>query len=463
MLDRKLTSFPDKRLVTRGNEILTALFRKSTHSIRQLTSSDAEAKGFYRFLWNDRITEENILSNMTSNCIHASQGRFVVCIQDTSEVNLSTHSNRLKTKEKLGTTNASNERGLGFFLHPSLVLDAETSMPYGFATVKLWHRPSEFKTKFERKYNTLPIEEKESYKWIETSQKTKEVLQESVQGMVIIQDREGDIYEQFATIPDEKTDLLIRSSTNRTLKDKSKLFDSLENTPAAGHYLIEVVAKEQRKSRTAKIEVRYKEVELPRTKGSSIELPNSTKLYLIEAKEVDYDGKDHICWRLLTTVPVISIEVARLCIEWYSWRWQIEEVFRIVKNEGYAIESSELEYPESIRKFTLLILETVIRLFLMRFAYSHPEHDVPASHCFNEDEIAFLERQICAQEGKTAKQKNPYTSKDLKRYVWSIARLGGWKGNESNRNPGITTLWIGIRLFSASYQGWLLHKDVSTR
>jgi len=39
--------------------------------------------------------------------------------------------------------------------------------------------------------------------------KAKSVLQDIVQGIVIVQDREGDIYEQFAVIADEKTDLLI--------------------------------------------------------------------------------------------------------------------------------------------------------------------------------------------------------------------------------------------------------------
>jgi hypothetical protein len=44
---------------------------------------------------------------------------------------------------------------------------------------------------------------------------------------------------------------------------------------------------------------------------------------------------------------------------------------------------------------------------------------------------------------KTEKLKNPYTSSDLKRYIWAIARLGGWKGYLSERKPGITTFWIG--------------------
>jgi hypothetical protein len=51
----------------------------------------------------------------------------------------------------------------------------------------------------------------------------------------------------------------------------------------------------------------------------------------------------------------------------------------------------------------------------------------------------------------------------LKRYVWCIARMGGWKGYAKERKPGITTLWIGLKSFKALFEGWELHKDVSTR
>src|SRR5207244_3984449 len=120
-------------------------------------------KGFYRFLLNDRVSEDDIITNMSANCIEACKGKFVVCIQDTTEVNLSNHSNRINKDDNIGTTNANNNMGLGFFLHPSLVLDAQECIPYGYADVKIWNRPLEHKSKFEREYNKLPIVEKESY------------------------------------------------------------------------------------------------------------------------------------------------------------------------------------------------------------------------------------------------------------------------------------------------------------
>lgn len=462
-MQRNLTDLNDLRLLNRGNKILDELFKKGTHSIRQLTNNEASAKGFYRFLQNDNVSEEDIIYNLSSNCKAACKDKYVVCIQDTTEINLSTHRKRIKKDDYIGTTNANNNLGLGFLLHPSLVLDANEGIPYGYADIKVWNRSLEFKSKHERKYLTLPIEEKESNKWIEVSKNTKLALSNVAKGVLIVQDREGDIYEQFAIIPDAQTDLLIRAKSNRALGDKTKLFSCLSEEKCQGTYELIIDTKGSRKKRKAQIEIRYKEIEIQRTRSASRHVAQSIKLTLIEAREVGYTGLDKICWRLLTTLDVTDLKVAEACIEWYSWRWMVEEIFKILKKEGYDIEASELEYASSIRKMSLLIMEVVIKLFLMRLAYSEPEIKLSSDVCFSEKEEEFLEHQIKQMEGKTQKQKNPFKSKDLKRYVWIIARLGGWKGYESVRNPGITTLWTGIKQFKTAYSGWEISRNVSTR
>lgn len=463
MQNREFTDLEDLRLVYRGNKILGDLFSKSVHSIRQLTHDDKDAVGFYRFLKNERVSEDDIVHNLSMNCKAACKGKYVVCIQDTTEINLSSHSKRIKNDDDIGTTNAKNVKGLGFMLHPSLVLDATDGTPYGYADIKVWNRPMDFTSKHERNYNSLPIEQKESYKWIEVSQNTKSALEGVVKGMVIVQDREGDIYEQFAVVPNEHTELLIRARTNRRLADKTKLFTCLSDEPVRGTYTLSIAAKKGRKKRNAQIEIRYKEIEILKTDSASKGAAASVKLTMIEAKEVGYEGSDKICWRLLTTINVEDVQVAKGCIEWYSWRWTIEEVFKILKKEGYNIEASELEYPLSVRKMSLMIMEVIIKLFLMRLAYAEPEVDINADSCFTEEEQDFMEHQIPHLEGKTEKQKNPYKAKDLKRYVWVIARLGGWKGYESKRHPGITTLWLGLKYFKAAKSGWDINRNVSTR
>ncbi|WP_300977964.1 IS4 family transposase [Flavobacterium sp.] len=463
MKDRQLSDIKDLRLLKRGNIILDKLFKNSVHSIRQITQSDSEAKSFYRFLQNDNVSEADIVRNMTANCVSSCTKKVVLCIQDTTEVNLYNHKNRVKKDNYIGTTNAA-KGGIGFLLHPSFVLDAQTLVPYGFSDVKIWNRPLEKLTKTQRNYNMLPIEEKESYKWIESSLNSKKALSKAKE-IIIIQDREGDIYEQFGIVPDKKTHLLVRARANRTLSDKTKLFDYIAKQSSKGTYSVTLEGDNRKniKKREAILEVRYSQVTINKNDLSSKTAPDNITLTIIEAKEINTVVENPICWRLLTTINVENLETALNCITWYTCRWIIEEVFRILKKEGFNIEASELTYAKSIRKLSLLMMETIVKLFLMQIAYNCPEEEIESSCCFSEDELKCLEYQIVSLEGKTQKLKNPYLEKDLKRYVWAIARLGGWKGYASERKPGITTFWIGIQKFSSVMQGWQLFQDVSRR
>lgn len=389
----------------------------------------------YRFLQNDNVSEGDIIKNMSANCVRAVGNRPVLCIQDSSEINLYNHRNRIKKDANIGTINAEFG-GLGFLIHPSFVIDSQTLMPYGFSDIKVWNRSQE-KSKKDKGHTKklLPIEEKESYKWIESSLNTKKALA-CAREVIIVQDREGDIYEQFCTVPDSRTHLLVRAKTNRWVQGKEKLFGLLSSEPLQGTYRVTLEGDKRRNlnKRAVTIEVRFTKVTISGNQYTSQEHPPSVTLYSIEAKEVGQDIEDPIHWRLLTTKKVEDMDAALLCIEWYTCRWIIEEVFRILKKGGFNIEASELSQGKSIRKLCLMMLETIIKLFIMQIAYNTQEEIDPRT-CFSEEELTCLESQIKPLEGKTEKLKNPYKPSDLKRYIWAIARIGGWKGYHNQRKP----------------------------
>ncbi|MCO6499835.1 MAG: IS4 family transposase [Vicingus serpentipes] len=458
--------FGDKRLEKRAVKIVQSLFVKSCHSIRQMSDDYASQRGWYRFLNNNKTKEEELIEQITKQCGVASKGKVVLSIQDTSDISLYNHKNRINLEDSIGRTNAANY-DLGFLIHPSFVVDATNGFPLGYSAIKVWHRFKEKTSKRERERECpkLAIEEKESYKWIESSMKTKDTLSKA-DSIIIVQDREGDIYEQFVRIPDEKTHLLIRSRMNRRLEEEIKLHDKLAKCKVAGNYSIDIPAERRRKrnKRTAKLEIRYCPITIKRPQSAFKHLKESVDLYVVEAKEVNTKSKQPVIWRILTTLPVNSLKEALNIIEWYSWRWMVEEVFRILKKEGYNIEASELESAKSIRKLCVLMLTTITRLFQMRFSYSIPEGETLESlMCFNEKEQECLEQQCVLLEGKTEKLKNPFPEKSLSWATWVIARLGGWKGYNSQTTIGITTLLIGLRRFYDIYQGWILYEDVYTR
>lgn len=375
------------------------------------------------------------------------------------------HKNRIKLDDSIGLTNAAEENGFGFMVHPSLVVDAINCFPYGYCDVHIYNR--DFKTATDKHhYKKLSIEEKESYKWIGACKEAKAALQEA-RMKVIIEDREGDIYEQFATIPDENTGLIIRAKSDRNLPEGGgKLFSKIASCEVAGTYDISIEGDKRKKrdKRTAQLEVRFTEVEIKNSSRTAKDIAPTVKLYCVEAKEKHPSAKKTLCWRLLTTIPVTTLEHAMMVIEWYSWRWMIEEVFRIMKKEGFDVEASELGCGRSIKKLCLLVLDAIIKLFQMNIAYMRDEEDeIPDTLCFDKEQIECLQMQNTKLEGKTEKQKNPYRKGSLRYATWVIARLGGWKGYASERKPGITTLWIGIEMFYTLFKGWTLARNVYTR
>jgi len=453
--------FGDRRIERRGIEFHKRLFQSGRSSIQSLSLTRAEQKAFYRLLHNEKVSERKLVEELSHRCSASVKGKLVLAIQDTTEINLSKHYNRLDKSSGVGTLDGGLERQIGFKVHPSLVLDAVTGFPLGYSEIRLWERPFEQPLKRERNYQRQPIEEKESYKWLDTSNKSKACLQQA-DAVIIIQDREGDIFEQFATVPDEKTYLLVRSRVNRNLSPSGKLWDVLSQGEPSGSYIIDIGTDSHSKepARQARIEVRFTKASV---KSSLPGTPSQT-LYAIEAREVNTTAKEPVLWRLLTNWPVETYDQARMVIGWYTCRWIIEEVFRLLKKEGFDIERSEIESGWAIRKLCIMLLDTVLKILQMHIAYHMPEGDNPEIDiCFDDSQQQCLAVMNKKAEGKTKGLQNPFHPKELKWATWIIARNGGWKGYQSQQPPGMTTLWRGLQRFYDIFDGWNLFKDVGTR
>ena len=180
----------DLRSERRGQELWKKLSRHPGSSIRQLAKDSAEQKAFYRFLSNTRIEERQLIEEAAKRMSTLTEGRHLLCVQDTCEVNLCEHKGRLRANSGLGRSDKSDTAHC-FKLHPGLVPDASDFTPLGFSHIKIFHRPEEMPDRMERKYKRQPIEERESYKWIEVAEKSKEILK-GAETVTFIEDREGD-------------------------------------------------------------------------------------------------------------------------------------------------------------------------------------------------------------------------------------------------------------------------------
>ena len=457
--------FNDKRLSVRGEDLLRSLSKTSTNSIQSLSKTRAEQKSYYRFLNNAKVTEKALSDEIALRCSKAAENKIVLCIQDTTEINLAKHAGRLKPASGLGPIDAV-KKGIGFKIHPCLVVDAATCFPYGYAGIEVFKR-SGLQQMHYHQLRKLPIEQKESGRWLRGNDNVKQYLSKA-KSVIIIQDREGDIYEQF--IPEAlapNANLLIRCKFNRYLDDNSRLWSVIDKQPALGTYRMIIPADSHKQSagREALMEVRFAKVKFrrPEKKVKGV-APFSQDVYVVEAKEITQGVSDPVHWRLITTCSIENIQSAIQVIEWYSCRWMIEEVFKVLKKECYNIEGSELEQGWAIRKLSIMILDTIIKLFQMLIAYNTDEgEECLSSIAFTKQETECLQNINTKMQGRTKKLSNTYNVNKLKGAVWVIARLGGWKGYTSQRKPGATTLIKGLQKFYDYYEGFSLQRDVGTR
>jgi len=397
-----------------------------------------------------------LIDSLRSHCQQQVCGRHVLAISDTSEINLQAHAGRLKPE---GQGVVGNNKDIGFFIHPTLIVDDSSGLPLGLSHLQLWTRAFERPSKEERDYQSLAIEEKESYKWIAAAKGSRECFEHSnVAQVTYVGDSEADIYEPWFQIPEEGVHLLVRACQDRRLVEHpQKLYATLSEQPIAGTYEVDIPAdpRHNRTARRAIMTVRYTPVKLRRPDSLTDDYPKVASVNAIDVVELKPpDGEEPIHWRLLTTHEVNSYEQARQIIQWYRWRWQIELLFATLKQRGLEIESSQLESVAAIQKLCIMALSVAITILQLTLGRENAAET--ADLVFDSPRQIFLEHLVTTLEGRTAKQKNPHPIRSLAWVAWLIARLGGWSGYRSQRPPGCKTMYRGLQQFEMMFSGWKL-------
>ncbi|MBZ8183206.1 IS4 family transposase, partial [Oscillatoria salina] len=426
-------------------------------NIRQISGNRAEQIGYYRFLENENVSQSELVKSLSDACQQQVEGLHILAISDSSEINLNAHAGRLKA-EGLGVV--GNNQDIGFFIHPTLVLNAENGFPLGLSSVQIWKRALDHANKHQRNYKSLPIEDKESYKWLLGAERSQDCLKVGGAKLIThIGDRESDLYEEWATVPDAQTQVLVRvRQDRRLLGQEASLYQFLEQQPCQGTYAVQVLADPRigRTAREAWLSIRIACVKIRRPKNlSAQDYPTSVSLYAVEAKEINPPvGQAPIHWRLLTTHKVFSLEQALKIIEWYRWRWRIEQLFATLKQSGLNVEATQLESITAIERLTILALSVAVRILQLLIGRDSPALSVDLA--FNDEQQQCLEHLAPTLQGYTHKQQNPYKRSSLAWASWLIARLGGWSGYRSQRPPGMPTLIQGLRKFDSLFRGWKL-------
>lgn len=463
----------DKRLNKRLMEILSQLGGQPGASIPAACGGFAETTAAYRFFDNKKATFETILQpHIEATYRRMADQTVVILAQDTTEIDLTR-----PTQQVSGAGTLDGSARFGVLLHP-LVAFTTAGTPLGTAYAELWTRDDESteplskeEAEYARKHT--PIEEKESFRWLETYQHACHVAEEVPQTQIIcVADSEADIYEVIeAASEDGRPDFIIRACQDRALKNPSPAEDSAEAEQAK--YLRERVMqtevlytatinvrgreakvsnetrgrRQPRESRTAEVEVRAARVVLRAPWRSDRKLQDVEVNVVLVSEVNPPEGDTPIEWILLTSLPIDTAELVRLVIQYYQVRWMIEIFFRTLKS-GCRVESRRFEKLERLEPcMAVYLIVTWRTLFACRMARELP--DVSCEAVFEPQEW----RSVHCVVHKTAPPKTPPT---LQTMVRMVAQLGGYVNRKRPDEPGPQTVWLGLQRMHDLANCWLL-------
>jgi hypothetical protein len=450
-------NFGDKRLDSRFLTIIAQLSSFVGSSIPYCGVAWSQTKAIYRFLSNIHVSFEQILrveQERVQHYVANSSPKVLYHIQDTTTLNYSDQ----KGRYDLGCLNYIDHRG--FFLHSSVILDDQKVMQ-GYLEADIYNRDpstlgfSRNETALSTLAQSLPIEAKESYRWVRHFE-TFQALVSPIEGChgISISDAESDFYELFLAKKTKNVDLIVRIRHNHLLVDSAyKLLDTLAKEPSKGYAWIETLTgKDKHNQRSAQLEIRYKKVILPlpeRLKWSSC-TPQSAKklrdkvaqeghltLWAVQAKEVNAPiGVEPIEWTVLTTIPVGNYWEALDIIQTYALRWQIE-VFHMALKEGCAVEKLQLLTQDRLKNAIALYCIIAVQVVKTKYlAENCPEMCMTLTGFSKQDYFTLASFLLVNYGVKLPQTENP----TVKLFTNAIILLAG--GNP--KHNGIRQLWKGF-------------------
>src|SRR5947207_2320226 len=187
----KTADLGDERLNRRFEIVLERLAARPSVSIPAACKGLAETQAAYRFFDNDRVEAKKVLEpHQRATLERIRQHPVVLVVQDTTELELT------RAQDKVGGP-LSWETQIGFHDHVLLAFTPE-HVCLGVVTAEIWARNAADFHKRRQNVNR-PIEEKESYRWLQGYRRACAIAQEApTTAVVCVSDSEGDIFECFA-------------------------------------------------------------------------------------------------------------------------------------------------------------------------------------------------------------------------------------------------------------------------
>jgi len=453
--EMKTAKLGDKRLNARLGEVLSQLAARPTASIPAACGGRAEMVAAYRFCENENTSFDNVLQPHVDATRQRMAAQSVVLLaQDTSEVDVTRPEQQVAGA---GPLDGDSRRGALLHLMQAFTPDGT---PLGTVFGTAWMRDGEpvcaSLSRAERA--AIPIEEKESYRWVTTLRQAREEarLCPATQ-LICVADSEADIYEVLVEGMREPrtSEWIVRACQDRALSCENgqnigeKLVrEHLLQQPVLFGKTIQVRGRkakvacetrgrrQPRQSREAEVAVRAARVTLRPPWRPDRKLPPVTVNVVLISEVNPPPGDEPVEWLLLTSLPIDTVEQVRQIIQYYCIRWMIEIFFRVLKS-GCRVEERLFEYMD--RLLTCLAVYVIVAwrtLYVCRLGRSCPEINCEA--VFEPAEWKSVWKVVHREDP-------PFQPPTLGVFVRLVAQLGGYVNRKRADPPGPQTIWIGLQ------------------
>ena len=436
--------FPDIRLARRLRLLLGQLARAPGQSLPLVCQDWANTKAAYRFLSNDRVDEAQTLAGhlaATRRRMALANDKPVLILHDTTEFSWTRKSHQ--PIGMLGLTNSGRDSQgrsrlhtvCGLLMHSSLAVTCD-GLSLGLAAIKFWSR-AKFKgtNALKRSINPtrVPIEHKESICWLDNLWASTAWANDS-QEFVHIGDRESDIYELFCKAREAGDHFIFRTCADRLAGDgHCTVAQYMDRVRCQGLHRVQV-RDARGNRRQAAVELKYCLVPILPPRAKQSRYPALTLTVLQARERRPPSGVAPIDWKLITDLPVRSLQEAIDKLQWYAMRWKIETFHKILKS-GCRAEESHLRTAQRLTNRIALMCVLGWRIFWLTMM-NRVAPDGSAGLVLTQQETNLL--------AKLARQMTPPARLTVRHCVNQLARLGGYLARAHDPPPGNMVVWRGM-------------------
>ena len=420
--------FNDKRLEKRWEKIISSLTNNFSLSFTEIFNAFKEIKAFYRFISNKKITFKKLLNEHIKRTKERCEKEDeILVVSDTTSYNF-------KAAEKikgLGYIDTHKEKK-GFLSHNCFAISGRTGESLGLLHMETIVRKTIYPK--DEEYYERQKRKKESEKWIKSAKEIDKMFEKDKK-IIIISDRESDIYNYMELLLEMERDFIIRACQNR-LTENGHLFDEITGRDKKG--VIKINILEGKRERVKRFRIYSKEVILksPKKLGEKKRI----KVNYVYAETID----KKIRLKLLTSEKIETLEDCKRVVEYYKFRWKIEELHKGIKT-GCQIEKRQFGRRERLEK--ILVIFSVIAWYGL-YLRDKITKRIRSNEILDKYEIKIL------------KAKYPWLKMEGKNIIIGIAMLGGYLNRRGDKKPGWQTILRGIMTLKTIKEGLLLYEKI---